>query len=177
MLRRTTLKKKQKTSLISISRLLIFLDIIILIVLTQNIYIKEITIYGIFRLYYLSFRVLGIYLKNCKTALILVKKYNIFSNIHSSLSDEDIDDRSEPLRNLLKIFIFFLECTVPMILFMHTMQNSRDIIRYAVKSSNNPIYFSGLILLNIVLELISTYIKKRTIDITDSFDQEESKAS
>ena len=64
-----------------------------------------------------------------------------------------------------------------MILFMHTMQNSRDIIRYAVKSSNNPIYFSGLILLNIVLELISTYIKKRTVDITDSFDQEESKAS
>ena len=33
------MKKKQKTSLISISRLLIFLDIIILIMLTQNIYL------------------------------------------------------------------------------------------------------------------------------------------
>lgn len=173
MLRRTTLKKKQKTSLISISRLLIFLDIIILIALTQNIHIKEITIYGIFRLYYLSFRALVIYLKNCKTALILVKKYNIFSNIHSSLSDEDIDDRSEPLKNLLKIFIFFLECTVPMNLYMYTLQNSREIIR----SSNNVISFSGLLVLNIALELIFTYIKKRSIYITDSLDQEESKAS
>ena len=173
MLRRITLKKKQKTSLISISRLLILLDMIILIMLTQNIYIKEITIYSIFRLFYLSFIVLGIFIKTCKTTIILMKKYNIFSNMRSYLSDEEIDDRNEVLKNFYQVIIFFLECTVPMNLYMYTLQNSREIIR----SSNNVISFSGLLVLNIALEVIFTYIKKRSIYITDSLDQKESKAS
>ena len=173
MLRRTTLKNKQKTSLITISRLLIFLDIIVLIMLTQNIYVKEINMYSIFRLLYLSFRVLGILIKTCKTTIIIIKKYSIFSNIHSYLSDEEIDDRNEVLKNFSQVIIFLIECTVPMNLFMYTLQNSRDIIR----SSNNVISFSCLILLNIALELIFTYIKKRSIYITDSLDQKESKAS
>ncbi|MEW9077199.1 hypothetical protein [Terrisporobacter glycolicus] len=160
--------KEIKINKISINALLLFVDIPLLLLLSQNLYTDKIYIYINIRLIMICLIPLILIFKLIKTTIIIFKKYGIFSEVVSLATlKKSISDMTHTYKDFLSLLMFYIECNILMISFIYSMEKAKLILL----SSNNLAIFLTIISLNIVLVLISKYINKRCDTITNFYEE------
>lgn len=160
--------KEIKINKISINSLLLFVDIPLLLLLSQNLYTDKIYIYINIRLIMICLIPLILIFKLIKTTIIIFKKYGIFSEVVSLATfKKSISDMTHTYKDFLSLLMFYIECNILMISFIYSMEKAKLILL----SSNNLAIFLTIISLNVVLVLISKYINKRCDTITNFYEE------
>ncbi|WP_018591295.1 hypothetical protein [Terrisporobacter glycolicus] len=160
--------KEIKINKISINALLLFVDIPLLLLLSQNLYTDKIYIYINIRLIMICLIPLILIFKLIKTTIIIFKKYGIFSEVVSLATfKKSISDMTHTYKDFLSLLMFYIECNILMISFIYSMEKAKLILL----SSNNLAIFLTIISLNVVLVLISKYINKRCDTITNFYEE------
>lgn len=160
--------KEIKINKISINSLLLFVDIPLLLLLSQNLYTDKIYIYINIRLIMICLIPLILIFRLIKTTIIIFKKYGIFSEVVSLATfKKSISDMTHTYKDFLSLLMFYIECNILMISFIYSMEKAKLILL----SSNNLAIFLTIISLNVVLVLISKYINKRCDTITNFYEE------
>ena len=169
--------KKQRKRKISINTMLIFLDIVLLILMIQDIYVKHILGYALIRVILIPLMFVLVNIKFLITFLKFMGSRRIMSRMRKILEDEEcIDDEEytdEDVEDIEvsivpKIYILSMGTMLLMFLFSEVMYKLVELVTYildewlvSLYSPNAHFVLIGVILVNIALESIRYYVNSR----------------
>ncbi len=164
------MKKIKKTNKVSINALLLLIDIPLLFLLSNNLYSDIINLYISIRLIMVYFINLIVIFKLIKTTITIVMKSKLLTSFLSIILLEKNFSEIERLdKDIISIFMFYIECFVLISLFTYSIGNCTKIL----VSSNNLAIFLTVISLNFILVLIRIYINKRCDSFINLFHKKE----
>ena len=168
--------KKQRKRKISINTMLIFLDIVLLILMMQDIYVKHILGYALIRVALISLMFVLVNIKFLITFLKFMGSRRIMSRMRKILEDKECDDEEytdEDVEDIEvsivpEIYILSMGTMLLMFLFSEVMYKLVELVTYildewlvSLYSPNAHFVLIGVILVNIALESIRYYVNSR----------------
>ena len=168
--------KKQRKRKISINTMLIFLDIVLLILMIQDIYVKHILGYALIRVALISLMFVLVNIKFLITFLKFMGSRRIMSRMRKILEDKECDDEEytdEDVEDIEvsivpDIYILSMGTMLLMFLFSEVMYKLVELVTYildewlvSLYSPNAHFVLIGVILVNIALESIRYYVNSR----------------
>lgn len=168
--------KKQRKRKISINTMLIFLDIVLLILMIQDIYVKHILGYALIRVILIPLMFVLVNIKFLITFLKFMGSRRIMSRMCKILEDKECDDEEytdEDVEDIEvsivpEIYILSMGTMLLMFLFSEVMYKLVELVTYildewlvSLYSPNAHFVLIGVILVNIALESIRYYVNSR----------------
>lgn len=168
--------KKQRKRKISINTMLIFLDIVLLILMIQDIYVKHILGYALIRVILIPLMFVLVNIKFLITFLKFMGSRRIMSRMRNILEDKECDDEEytdEDVEDIEvsivpEIYILSMGTMLLMFLFSEVMYKLVELVTYildewlvSLYSPNAHFVLIGVILVNIALESIRYYVNSR----------------
>lgn len=168
--------KKQRKRKISINTMLIFLDIVLLILMIQDIYVKHILGYALIRVILIPLMFVLVNIKFLITFLKFMGSRRIMSRMRKILEDKECDDEEytdEDVEDIEvsivpEIYILSMGTMLLMFLFSEVMYKLVELVTYildewlvSLYSPNAHFVLIGVILVNIALECIRYYVNSR----------------
>ena len=163
--------KKQRKRKISINAMLILVDVVLLILMTQDIYVKHILAYGMIRValtpfiytVVVNFKLLTTIYKFFGGRKVISRIRKIFTT--KEYTSEDLKVRSRRIFELDRLLIGSL---LLMFLFLEVMYKLMKLVSYIIDewmaasySPNSHFVLIGVILVNIALECIRYYMNSK----------------
>ena len=163
--------KKQRKRKISINAMLILVDVVLLILMTQDIYVKHILAYGMIRValtpfiytVVVNFKLLTTIYKFFGGRKVISRIRKIFTT--KEYTSEDLKVRSRRIFELDRLLIGSL---LLMFLFLEVMYKLMKLVSYIIDewmaasySPNAHFVLIGVILVNIALECIRYYMNSK----------------
>lgn len=168
--------KKQRKRKISINTMLIFLDIVLLILMIQDIYVKHILGYALIRVILIPLMFVLVNIKFLITFFKFMGSRRIMSRMRKILEDKECDDEEytdEDVEDIEvsivpEIYILSMGTMLLMFLFSEVMYKLVELVTYildewlvSLYSPNAHFVLIGVILVNIALESIRYYVNSR----------------